>query len=508
MKRVALVLAAGALFTVPAKAVPRDGQVQLAAKNTLGASLQRRGYELAGPMAVNTMTRFDEAVARVAATGSASPNPVVALADRTWQQIIKGLNSALPWPMPIGKDGQPFAGSGGNWGGGGATGSWTNDTGCGAIDLNFDAAGNLIVPSAPLEPGAPMQLNAPMWYGSCLWGLCSGSTKLQAYSMNSHFLRATHLTNMDRLEKDWFGVVGQAPIANTCIDTATIAYRDANGVLVPRASARYCNSPATYTTDGWRETHQFNHVPCPVDPTAGGDFHFYGFSSFAGAHLHECIHYYPNPQLSPSGYAINPMTTILWGTANWPNTLPQNMKDCLVDPEFVRRLTDALYKNATDQPAYDGAPYSPVQPSDSRPGDTKIDDLGDNPQTGATPAPNEGVNDPPPPTTPTAPPATGSTDVCDFGPIGCIDPQTGAPTVPDAPTADSILDPIFDWFPTLPSITLDTSGAPCPTWAMEPFGWQLTMDAHCPLAEDNRAIIGALMLVVWSIGAAIVILRA
>jgi hypothetical protein len=393
------------------------------------------------------------------------------------------------------------------------------------LAIKFDAGGNLIVPSYNLDAGKPIMVgpDGVIGGGDTFYfagrfnplGNAPVAPSRIGHTQSSVARRNLHLFNMTQLESDWYGVVGPDPNTAGQFLVARVARRRIDGTLTTRSQSTLGSTAATnsgYEGHGSNPDGFPDHKSCPEDPNQdSATFHFYGETTQNG-HMHGCIMYYPNPQLSISGYAINPETTVVW-TLGWPNNMPEVYKKCAVDPEFMRRLTDALYKNATEQPGYDGVPYEPVTPAQSRPGDTVIDDLGDNPETGATAPPtNGGVNDPPPatPTTPTTP-TSGGTDVCDFGPTGCTDPQTGAPTLEEVPTG--IMDPIFDWLPDLPSITLDTNNTECPIWNVNltDFGgpsWQFLLQSHCDLMEGQRAVLGALMIALFGIGAALIVLRA
>jgi hypothetical protein len=169
---------------------------------------------------------------------------------------------------------------------------------------------------------------------------------------------------------------------------------------------------------------------------------------------------------------------------------------------FIQKLADALLKKASLKPGYAGRGYAPVEPEDARPNDARVADLQDNPSSGAAPQNPDGDQDGPAPPTPTPP----STSV-DLGP----NPNTPAPTLDEPSTG--IMDPIFNWLPDLPSLTLNTASATCPTWDLDltSFGgasWHWTVDKQCELAETVREPLGALMIVIFGIGAALIILRA
>lgn len=318
--------------------------------------------------------------------------------------------------------------------------------------------------------------------------------------------RRLHLDNMGRAKADWFGVVGYV---NGTLTYASVAYRTSTNVLVGRVTGTGGATYAKYSAavSSGEAANGVEHKSCP-ETAGGGAFTFYGYNAATtdypngviGGHVHSCTWYVPDFTLSGSGYAINDETTIAMSWS-WPNLLPDHLKDCPIDPALIRKLTNQLWKDAGDTTGYGGAPHQTVEDGDSRPGDTTVGDLVE--QAGDTttwPDPDPETAEP----TTTTPP--GSTTV-DLGP----DPNVGAPTLDDPPTG--IMDPIFAWLPDLPSITLDTNNSECPVWAVnmtEFFGpqGQWLIESHCPLLETNRAAIGALMVALFGLGAAMIILRA
>jgi hypothetical protein len=317
---------------------------------------------------------------------------------------------------------------------------------------------------------------------------------------------------MQRL--DWVGVYYMDA---GCAYLASVAYRRPDGSIAPRETSRICtlSNIKHGLSGGINPEYETQHYPCPLEPS-GGDFHFYGDELFA--HWHNCTLYAPRPEVTqtPDGYAINPITTQAKASLpNWPNGIPAYLANCDIDPELIRKLSDAMFKKAAAKPGYAGAPYAPIAPGDSRPGTAKVNDLLDNPgsnDSSATPAPAPVPNTAAPPPTPISPtPGTpGAVTVnatVDLGP----NPSVPSPEVGEAPTG--IMDPIFAWLPDLPSITLDTNNTECPVWAINLTdfggpGWSYLLESHCDLMESQRAIISSLMLALFGIGAAMIILRA
>ena len=81
---------------------------------------------------------------------------------------------------------------------------------------------------------------------------------------------------------------------------------------------------------------------------------------------------------------------------------------------------------------------------------------------------------------------------------------------PVAPTAQSILDPILNMLPGWRTATFTASGdCPKPNINFAPFmNLVVTMESHCNLIEQNRALISSLMSGVWLLIAALIVLAA
>jgi hypothetical protein len=112
-------------------------------------------------------------------------------------------------------------------------------------------------------------------------------------------------------------------------------------------------------------------------------------------------------------------------------------------------------------------------------------------QPGATPA-----------TGPAPTPGTGAP--VDLGP----NPNIGAPTLEGTPTAQSILDPLLNLMPDLKNFTVPAHSTDCPKPSFSAFSQTYVIASHCDLFESNRSIIEAAMLLVWTIGSVIIVLRA
>lgn len=525
-KRAAIAAVAALSITTAAGAEPVDGQMEQAIHDTLLQALMRGGYQANSEAVQKTLQAVQNTIL-VAATAGGGCGTL----GCTWNQVIKGLPDWLAVPFRAGKDGekfQPGAWSGGNGGDYGGAGASCGDNcfpdkvfakgrDCGDIEYRLDAQGNFVIPSFALDIGNPAVLGAAAGSGTAFYRSTlsiSGATQsATATTSGAVARRLTHLLNMTRQPIAWYGVVGPTTTSG-CWNIATIAYRNTSGSVVNRQSSNICTT-GPYTHDPSSEVEagigggMHPHVACPQENVTGGDFHFYGASPSFN-HWHECTWYYPNFELSPDGYAINTHTSIPYASfQSWPKGLPGFIQQCSIDPAAVAKIAEALWKKAAATPGYDGAPPKAVSTTDARPGPAKVEDLGDDP--GDTPQPTPDPNAPAPTTPDTPGGSTGSTDVCDFGPGGCDDPGTATPEIDDPPT--DFMTPIFDWLPDLPSLEFNTASAQCPTWDVNLTAYlgstaQYTLDSHCPLVEQNSAALGALMLAIWGVMAAMIILRA
>ena len=77
----------------------------------------------------------------------------------------------------------------------------------------------------------------------------------------------------------------------------------------------------------------------------------------------------------------------------------------------------------------------------------------------------------------------------------------GDPNYPnlEPPTARQILEPFKKFFPEFQNLTIQGKATQCPTWSFNALNRTYTIDSHCPILEKNRAILGALFTLIWSI---------
>lgn len=118
---------------------------------------------------------------------------------------------------------------------------------------------------------------------------------------------------------------------------------------------------------------------------------------------------------------------------------------------------------------------------------------------GPSSAPGGSTN---PSTGPVTTPGTGTQ--VDLGP----NPNTPSPGLEATPTAKQILSPLLNLMPDLKTFSVPAHTGTCPKPSFVAFDKTYTFESHCGLVESNRSIIEAAMMLVWSIAAVFIVLRA
>lgn len=226
----------------------------------------------------------------------------------------------------------------------------------------------------------------------------------------------------------------------------------------------------------------------------------------------------------------------------WLETLTETEKQQLASTDLLSDFVDKLWKDTAAQLDYTGEPYIPgkitpdlieqVSPAPPTIGDMlePINDTvtpGSGVQPGTTLTPDTGTGSLTDPSTGTD---TGSEPIggiisptipgTGIGTVGDqninIDvnldlgdyPAVNQPTLDEPPTAANILDPIFNLFPSLQNYQVPEHTSECPRPSFEAFGETYEVSAHCDLIEDQRETIGVIMLLLWSICALAIVLKA
>lgn len=177
---------------------------------------------------------------------------------------------------------------------------------------------------------------------------------------------------------------------------------------------------------------------------------------------------HPEGLASPLGDPITPGDVAQWraDNAGRANPLPEPTGRDLISP-----LAPPASSGSTSTPPVTLAPPSPA----------------------ASPVPSPG---------PAATPGTGP--AVDLG----TDPNVTAPNLERTPTALEILNPITSLMPDIKNFAVPAHGAECPKSPFTAFGQVYLIESHCTLLESNRAIIEAALLLVWTLTAAFIVLRA
>jgi len=88
------------------------------------------------------------------------------------------------------------------------------------------------------------------------------------------------------------------------------------------------------------------------------------------------------------------------------------------------------------------------------------------------------------------------------------DPGIGAPTLETTPTAQAILNPVFNLLPSFRNFVVPAHSGACPKPSMTIFNKYMVMDAHCTVLENIRPTLYAVMFFVWLLLGALIVLAA
>lgn len=488
---------------VLAQSLPGPKDIGAAVTNTICVTALRTEAQCAGTAWQNTMDKLQAEVNSI--LGSDPPT-----LPNNWMALLKGVGQLSPQYSPLnlllgwlGRNNtdNKFPGAGGSSGGGGATGSWNEEGSnpCDKYRFRIDQAGNFVLPTIPLSPGKELNPYAEQASigppGTPLWRISTNGDNY-ADSPQAVALWYIHQLNKAVPVERWSGVYATAPYDSNgptlSFQVSSKSYWDgtawalnANG---PPPPANYGLSTGVFPN--WRQHPQaYNGYadPCPKQGN-GGTFNYYIHP------IATCVMYSPNYSISPSGYYYPTEVAIPIATALGLTTQSASTLACELNPEALRLLANELWKRAAAKPGYNGIPHSEVKPEDVRNNgeQPRIEEMKAVPTLPAAPS------SPAPSSTPT--PSGGS-------------PTPTATTEAAPPPQSSLPDlvaPEIDWWPELPSIELSLGSPACPTYPIDvppPFDWHVVLDSHCGLIEQNRALIAAIMLLVWTASAAVIVLR-
>lgn len=389
--------------------------------------------------------------------------------------------------------GSPFSIDGGDFGGGGASGSWDLCD----FPWTFDASGNLLIPSQA-EGAGPLNLGQQAYSivgQTSTWAAAGDNYSSGTRNASSRLgLGSYHVHARNKLERNlpdprhWYGIGFWSSGSGEGWRACSQAYYNEQGTLVGR-SCIWSNvtGPSAalwgYTTGGNLNTGT-PHKPCPMGSAGGADTYYY-----ASGYGNWCVAYVKNDSLGAAGFQLStvfPVPFSEYSTGIIP-TRYTHIAGCRVSIDWIRQIAQGLLQKV-------GSPVT-VDPEDVRTGglDPSITDAS---QPAVLPPPQDD------PTVPTPEPTPGATPTPTPTPSSPIyDPSVSNPD-PQSP--------LVDWLPDIPSFSFSLPAAECPTYniSVPEFGWNLTLNSHCPLIEQNRAAIGAIMLLIWGATAAFIILRA
>jgi hypothetical protein len=193
--------------------------------------------------------------------------------------------------------------------------------------------------------------------------------------------------------------------------------------------------------------------------------------------------------------------------------LTETQKQADANTEMMRRLLNELWRQASEDPAYDGVPYDKTRPvtdkdltdyKDRRPSDWPK--WGDLPTLTPKPVENPWKN--PDETSAVSPEASASAVVVrvDFGP----DPGIKAPDLEAPP--DRLFDPIKALMQPWTGWQVPSHSGECPTWYGAPsiggYTFILDLSYHCQFVEAYRSAILAAAVACWAVIAVFIVLSA
>ena len=392
---------------------------------------------------------------------------------------------------------------------------------CAELQYKPDADGNPMAPALPLAPGLAIVQGEYTWRSlfniSYQWEFASDPDAAALWSI--------HKMNLGKPKDQWWGVHEYLGGNGNSINWSAgkPAYRDGIGNIVPADFRSAVSVP--FNLDHWKNgsqfnssgTHAYTSKPCPPDQ-AGGEFDYYSFSSEGNVRSFNtqdgCTLYEKNFALSVSGYAY-PEHVVVTGSEAFRNLLNAHRDAalCPIGPNLARLVTDRILYAITQQDGYTGPAYDPVTEDQVRILDVPPrglamtvepaqDSFGGSGGTAAPPPAGE------PPAGYTPPDRTpGGNGGGGDGTPPPVDIDLSHPDVPEGDfTAPDIAMP--DWIPGIPEFHVPTGSGNCPTFGFSAFGTDYAMSTHCTVIEEHSVTIASIMLVVFSMAAFMIVMRA
>jgi len=194
-----------------------------------------------------------------------------------------------------------------------------------------------------------------------------------------------------------------------------------------------------------------------------------------------------------------------------------------LNPQVIADLANEFWKQAAAAPGYNGLPYDATQPvtaadaatwQASNPnywpsvGDFVAPQVAPSGGTASTPFSMPTSTTPATSADPATQPSIGTNPSTE--PLQNLgsDPGIGAPALEPIPTAQQILSPLLNLFPTLKNFAVPSHSSVCPKWTMHILNSDYTLQDHCSMLEQIRPTLYAVMAVTWVLIALFIILAA
>jgi len=194
-----------------------------------------------------------------------------------------------------------------------------------------------------------------------------------------------------------------------------------------------------------------------------------------------------------------------------------------LNPQVIADIANHFWQEAASAPGYNGLPYdatNPVTAADAATWQATNPDywptVGD--YVAPQPAPNGGSagapfsmptsSTPQPSSDPAVTPNTGTNPSTEPLENLGTDPGIGAPALEPIPTAQQILQPLLNLFPTLRNFAVPNHSSVCPKWTIHMLNRDYVLQDHCPILENIRPTLYSAMAVAWVLIALFIILAA
>lgn len=202
--------------------------------------------------------------------------------------------------------------------------------------------------------------------------------------------------------------------------------------------------------------------------------------------------------------------------------LTEPQKATALDPQIIADLANEFWKAAAAAPGYNGLPYDATQPITATDaatwqaanpsywpsvGDFVAPQVAPSGGTATSPFTLPASPTPVSSADPTTQPNTGTNPSTEPLQNLGTDPGIGAPGLEAIPTAQQIIAPTQNIFPTLKSFVVPSIDAQCPTWDVPVLGKLISFKDHCALLEQARPNLYAAMAVIYALMALFIVLR-